>query len=122
MYDYCLPKQVDYGVRIKGNVDRDSETLPLQLSMDDWSEPDYSKEDGRHEAPTMLSGTLRATQLLIGQQYSILRFESPEHVPSRDFLRGNWQHKINFVAVTSNHGERVSFMSNSTIFYRCVKG
>jgi hypothetical protein len=50
-WTFCLPKEVDYGVVVEGNVGaRRAGLHPLRLIMAAAAEPDYSKEDREHQA------------------------------------------------------------------------
>jgi hypothetical protein len=51
-FAYCLPRDVNFGVRVRGNLDAQGALLPARLLMDEWSEPDYSAEDGKGERPS----------------------------------------------------------------------
>ena len=120
-HSFCLPRATDYGVVVHGNQDTRGELLPLRLSTDLWTEPDYSKEDKQHEAPVSLSATVTASGLSSGSTYALLRFEDFTTVPHEDFLQGPFASKIEFVAARDGtHNERVTFMSNSTTLFRCV--
>eukprot|EP01052_Picozoa_sp_SAG31_P002346 SAG31_NODE_83_length_27039_cov_14.035746_2_plen_265_part_00 len=118
---FCLPKKYDYGIAISGNEDIDGVLLPVRLDMDQWKEPDYSKEDGFHEAPTMMGATVTVSDLTLGTRYALLRFEDPAAVPKREFLKARFAHKTEFVAKVATWTTRVAFMSNSTILFRCVE-
>ena len=118
---FCLPKKYDYGIAVSGNEDIDGVLLPVRLAMDQWKEPDYSKEDGYHEAPTMMGATVTVSGLTVGTRYALLRFEDPAAVPKRDFLKAPFTHKTEFVATVKTWTARAAFMSNSTTLFRCVE-
>lgn len=120
-FEYCLPKQVDYGMRVHGIVDGGGETLPAKLIMGSWYEPDYSSEDQLHETPVTLGATLRISGLTAGETYAVLRYDSADVVPKSDFLAGAYVDKQTFSASNSEHEMQVSFQSDSTTFYRCVR-
>ena len=69
-------------MRAHGNADADLRLLPARLVMDEWSEPDYSAEDGKHEAPKLLGATLVASRLRAGARYALLRYANASLVPS----------------------------------------
>merc|ERR1719480_149348 len=119
-FNYCVPRDVDYGIRVHGNVDLDKELLPARLRMDSWSEPDYSEEDAHHERPVELTGTLTVSSLQPGARYALLRYEDPASVPHRRFLESNYSSRIDFDGLAGRAEFAVSFMSNSTVFFRCV--
>ena len=112
-----------------------------------WYEPDYSREDGKHEPPTPLVGTLAVSGLAKGERYAILRcdphtaaaaaaaalasgvtdlrrprrYTSASAVPASGFLRaGGWAARTDFVAEGETHEQRLVFMSNSSQLFRCV--
>ena len=112
---------MDYGYRVHGNHDPQGELQPAALSMDSWYEPDYSKEDAKFEKPAMLNGTLAVRGLTRGAAYALLRYDSVAAVPPRAFLQaGGWSRRDDFRAVAATREVRVSFWSNTTIFFRCV--
>lgn len=121
-WSYCLPSSVDYGVRVHGNADRDGILLPVRLSMDSWTEPDYSSEDAHHQKPIELKGKVVVTQLHPGVSYALLRYEDASLVPDRDFLKSSYTSREDFVAPALGKAEfRTSFKSNSTVFFRCLR-
>jgi hypothetical protein len=124
-FAYCLPAVVSNGVRVHGNADVGGELYPARLIMDSWSEPDYSDEDGKREAPTLLGATLHATALEAGRWYCLLEFRDAAHVPQSGFLRnqtGGLVTRLDFEASRSGtFARRVSFMSNATVFFRVVR-
>jgi len=120
-FEYCLPASVDYGYRVHGNHDPAGELLPARLVVSAWYEPDYSREDGKHEPPTPLVGTLAMSGLAKGERYAILRYTSASAVPASGFLRaGGWAARTDFVAEGETHEQRLVFMSNSSQLFRCV--
>ena len=125
-FAYCLPHDVNYGIRVLGNVDDEGELRPARLVMDEWSEPDYSVEDGKGEAPRMLSASLVVSQLNPGVQYALLEFADAALLPRAGFLSNATGGVVSRVDFTNKSGtiyrHRVHFMSNSTTFYRVVRG
>ena len=117
---FCLPDNVNYGMVVTGNKDLDQVLLPVKLAMSSWTEPDYSKEDQQHQAPTTLSATVTVSELIPGTRYALLRFDHVDDVPIRNFLNSKFSHKIEFEAVNSKYLQHTSFMSNSTTLFRCV--
>lgn len=125
-FQYCLPANVSYGLRVHGNADADGVLAPAKLVMDEWSEPDYSHEDGKGEAPRMLGAWLVVSKLRPGAAYSILEYADASRVPSSDFLSnrtGGVVSRVDFFAgsTATTHRQRVYFMSNSTTFYRVLR-
>ena len=123
-FAYCLPFDVNYGIRVHGNVDRYNELLPARLIMDEWTEPDYSKEDGKGESPKMLGASIVASGLQSGSRYALLQYDDPTLVPHSNFLSnktGGIVSRVDFVASGQTYSHRVAFMSDSTTFYRVVQ-
>ena len=122
-FAYCLPFDVNYGIRVHGNVDRYNELLPARLVMDEWTEPDYSKEDGKGESPKLLGAAIVASGLQSGSRYALLQCDDPTLVPHSNFLSnktGGVVSRVDFTASGQTYSHRVSFMSDSTTFYRVV--
>ena len=122
-FAYCLPSAVNYGYRVHGNADAAHELLPLRLEMDDWYEPDYSREDAKGEAPKMLEAWLRVSGLQRGATYALLRYDHAAKVPHEGFLSaGGWSERSDFAMRHAPTAEwRVQFWSNSTQLFRCVR-
>lgn len=122
-WKFCLPREVDYGVIVEGNRDAQrAGLLPLRLDMAANSEPDYSKEDREHQAPVLLTATLQATGLTAGGHYILLRYETPSAIPAEKLLaRGGYSEHTAFTPSGSSQSWPVSFMSNSTTLFRCVR-
>lgn len=118
--EWCLPKSVNYGVQVHGNVDMEGVLLPIRMKVSSWKEPDYSKEDGMHEKPTEVSADLTISGLTLGGSYALLRYEDPDLVPDCDFLNSKFTEKIVFTATGQIHTYATSFMSDSTTLFRCV--
>uniref|UniRef100_A0A6U4U2F7 Uncharacterized protein n=1 Tax=Neobodo designis TaxID=312471 RepID=A0A6U4U2F7_NEODS len=122
-YDFCLPKNYDYGIALLGNRDDANELYPARLVMPSWTEPDYGLEDERHQAIVSFKPTLEITGLTAGVAYVVLRFDHPADVPVSDFLRGAYSKRFDFTASASNATMSAfdEFMSDATVFYRVVK-
>ena len=124
-FAYCLPSDVNYGIRVHGNSDSEGALYPARLIMDEWTEPDYSAEDSKGESPKLLGATLHTRGLTPGRKYSVLVFDDWTRVPKRAFSSnqtGGLVSRVDFVATRADgtHQRRVSFMSDSTTFYRVV--
>ena len=123
-FAYCLPAKINYGLRVHGNVDPDGVLLRARLRMDDWNEPDYSVEDGKGEAPTLLSASVLVSQLRPGALYSLLKYTDAALVPASNFLANITRgcvSRVDFTATSSGtYQRRVAFMSNATVIYRVV--
>lgn len=119
--EWCLPRDMNAGLRVHGNADVDHVLLPIRLLMSSWKEPDFSKEDRQHEAPTLLTAKLNITGLSAGLTYVVLRYSDPNQVPDRDFLNSKFDSKFIFKAAGDVFTQSVTFMSNSTTFFRCIR-
>jgi len=120
-FDYCLPDSVDYGIRVHGNMDPTGVLLPIRMSVDSWKEPDYSKEDGHGEIPKLIHANVTISELTAGSKYALLRYEDPASVPKQDFLDSKYTKRQDFTPSRDEMVFKTSFMSNSTIFYRCIQ-
>eukprot|EP00947_MAST-08B_sp_MAST-8B-sp1_P000463 g463.t1 len=119
---FCLPSKVNYGVVVHGNNDPRNELQRVRLAMDSWTEPDYSREDAQREAPTLLTALAIVSGVRPGKRYALLRFEDATTVPQHTFLDGPYTDKTEFVAPAGGtYQQRVSMMSDSTVFFRCVE-
>lgn len=121
-YDFCLPKEIDYAIALTGIVDENGETYPTKLIMPSWTEPDWGKEDARHQEITNFTVTVQVSGLQGGVEYSLLRYDHKDRLPTKDFIRGAYSKRWNFVAGGAFHEFHKfdSFSSDSTIFYRTV--
>jgi len=122
-YGYCLPKNVNYGIALQGIVDKNAETFRTTLTMPSWTEPDYGKEDDLNQQPVSFTVSATIYGLTVGTSYTVVRFDSPSTVPTKNFLSGSYTNKWTFTATASTYVLKNfdSFMSDSTIFYRTVK-
>jgi len=123
-FDYCLPDDYDYAISVHGVKDPKGELYRTKLVAPTWWEPDYSEEDKLHETPVEFVFQAVISGLTKGDTYTILRFDSPDAVPSRgDFKAGSYgQHKT-FEASGSTHTlDLHPIMSDGTFFYRTIKG
>jgi hypothetical protein len=121
-YDWCLPKQYDYGIAIKGNRDDLGELVPTQLIMPSWTEPDYGKEDQKHLPIVQFTVSALIEGLVVGSNYAVLRFDRAGDVPTQNFIQGSYSRRFNIVAnaTTMLLKNFDSFSSDATIFYRTV--
>jgi len=117
---WCLPSNALYGLTILGNKFPGS--VPAQLFMDTWNEPDWGSVNGLHEKPIATSGTLVVSNLALYSGYSCLRFDSPARIPTTgNFLAGAYAAKFDFTAVARTHSIKVAnMMSNGQYYFRCV--
>lgn len=119
----CVPKDTDYGVVLKGIIDQDHATYPLQLFVDTWDEPNLSKK----ENPKKMYGSVFISKLTVGNWYYLLRYDSHDVVPKSGdaaaFLNSNFVTKTKFQACQSfwYYSDPNPFSSASTVYYRVVE-
>merc|ERR1712039_155441 len=118
----CIPEKVDYGVAVHGIMDPNSETLPLQLSVDRWDEPHCVKG----EKSAKLTGTLSAHGLRAGESYLLLRYSDASDVPKTNFASASSRSAaatvLQFVANASEwtYMDPMPIESCMSAFYRLV--
>ncbi len=115
-YEYCIPKAVDYGCAISGNMDSLNITLPVNLSIDRWDEPNVTLG----EQPVMLHAVATISHLTVGTQYALLRYNDYTHVPPGNFDPLTADEVFYFTASTATKTYADSFMSHTATFYRCI--
>ena len=115
-YDYCIPKNVDYGVAVTGIKDSLKVTKPVSLSIDRWDEPNVTLG----EQPVMLHAVATLSGLTAGNQYALLRYNGYAHVPSANFVPLQADGAFYFTASAPTKTYADSFMSHTSIFYRCI--
>jgi len=115
-YEYCIPKNVDYGVAVTGIKDFQHETKPIHLAIDSWDEPNVSIG----ASPKMLHATITADSLETSLQYALLRYNNYQNVPSCNFSPLTADAAIYFTANGPTKMFTDSFMSNTAVFYRCI--
>jgi hypothetical protein len=111
-----------------GNKDENNELFPVSIILDAFNvdEPDNSmEEDGQNWNPRQLGCIVKVSCLVPGGNYSLLRFDDPKLLPSKDFLSSkNFKWRKDFTAEGPNFnlvlGSDPTFLSNGTYFFRCV--
>jgi hypothetical protein len=116
IYEYCIPKQIDFGSAITGIKDEKNETKPVHLSVDRWDEPNVTLG----EPPVLLNANITVESLTPGEDYALLRYNNYALVPSSDFDPDGASSTVYFTASGSSQSFSDSFMSNAAIFYRCI--
>lgn len=116
-YEYCIPKDVEYGVAITGVADNNNETVPVSLSIDAWDEPNVTAG----ENPREVHATIKISSLTEGMNYVMLKYTDYGKVPDQDFLNSQADQIKAFTATGSSVTFRDSFMSNTLAVYRCVQ-
>jgi hypothetical protein len=121
-YTYFVPSKIQYAIAVLGIEDDNGETFPTKLVAPDWTEPDYGKEDERHDTPVPFEFTAKVSGLTKGAKYSILRFDHHSMVPDRDFIEGSYAKRVDFTADGSEHtlSKFDTVSSDASAFYRTV--
>jgi len=120
-FDYCLPRDVLYGIALMRDKDPKNECYRTQLNTDMWWEPDWGAEDKVHDKPILFNATLTVSGLTEGNAYTCLRFDDPAAVPKSSFLAGSWTQRFDFTANATTAEVVVDpVMSDGSWFYRCV--
>jgi hypothetical protein len=115
-YEYCIPKNVDYGCAVTGIKDIQQVTKPVQLSINRWDEPNVTLG----ESPVQLNATATISDLNIGSKYALLRYNNYTSVPSSNFNPLNADEVFYFTAASLTKTYNDTFMSNTAVFYRCI--
>jgi len=115
-YEYCIPRNVNYGVAITGIKDNNHVTQPVRLAVDSWSEPNVTKG----KSPIVLNAEITIEELTPGNQYALLRYDNYLTVPSSDFSPSTASFAVYFTATGNTQALTDSFMSNAAVFYRCI--
>ena len=115
-YDYCIPKNVDYGCAVTGIKDSLKVTKPVSLSIDRWDEPNVTLG----QLPVMMHATATMSGLTIGSQYALLRYNGYTYVPSANFSPLHADGVFYFTASAPTETYTDSFMSHTAVFYRCI--
>jgi len=116
-YEYCIPKNVDYGIAITGTADKKKETVPVSLSLGSWKEPDVSSGS----MPEKIHAKITIRDLVPGRKYVLLKYTNYQDVPDSGFLNDSHNIIYSFKAKKSTEILSDSFMSNTLAIYRCVR-
>jgi hypothetical protein len=98
-------------------------TLPVHLAVSAWNE---SNPTFGHR-PRQMVGTVKISNLTIGNVYILLRYSSYEHVPTRGdentFLESNFESSHQFAATETNYiyKDPNIILSTESVYYRCVR-
>jgi hypothetical protein len=118
----CIPSEIDYGVAVKGIIDRQGATLPVSIAVPGDSEPNVT----RGGSPVPMNATVTASKLTARATYALLRYDNRENVPSNataaGFLSSRYDYRVDFTAEgpTWSYSDPVSFRSDGGTFYRVV--
>jgi hypothetical protein len=114
---YYIPRRVDYGCAVTGIVDLHHETLPVELSVDRWREPDVVTG----QKPATMRATLIVKSLVPSKTYRLLKYDDYRKVPACNFLaKGGFTSERKFTATSATQMFCESFTSNDSAIYRCV--
>jgi hypothetical protein len=116
MYDYCIPRDVDYGVAVTGNKDPAKACRPVHVVLDSLDEPNVSLGVPARR----IKAWITADSLTPGMTYHLLRYNNYQTVPSTGFSTSNASTFVNITARGINFTVKDSFMSNTAVFYRCI--
>jgi len=116
-YSYCIPANVDYGVAVTGVKDALHVLKPVHLKIDSWDEPNVSLG----VAAKTMHAVITVDSLIPGQQYALLRYNNYLNVPGSNFIPQNADVATYFTANSTSQNFNDSFMSDTAVFYRCVK-
>jgi hypothetical protein len=115
-YEYCIPKSTDYGCAVTGNMDSLHVTLPVNLAIDQWDEPNVTLGD----SPVMFHAIATASGLSVDSQYALLRYNTFTHLPTANFDPLTADETFYFTATAATETYVDSFMSHTATFYRCI--
>jgi len=115
-YEFCIPTNICYGTAITGIADTSGATLPVQLKLASWSEPDVMAG----AAPATLNATVSVTGLIAGRSYSLYRYNNHLNVPTTNYVRSNYTSVVNFVATNPTATFPASMISKGVAVFRCL--
>lgn len=116
IYEYCIPRDTDYGCAVTGIKDSSGTTLPVYLGVDRWNEPNISQG----KSPVQMNATIQISALTTGTAYVLLRYNDYHNVPTNNYLSSAYNSSTTFVATNSTQTLFDKFMSDGTVIYRCV--
>ena len=116
VYEYCIPKNTDYGCAVTGVKDTTGMLLPVSLKLNRWDEPNVSLGD----SPAQLTATVTIRSLAAGSHYALLRYNTYTSVPTSGYLTSAYSTSTIFTATSDVHTLTDRFMSDKIVIYRCV--
>ena len=116
IYEYCIPRDTDYGAAVTGIKDASGTTRPVSLKADRWNEPNLSQG----ASPVQMNATIQARSLTTGNAYVLLRYNDYHNVPTNNYLSSAFNASTAFVATNTTQTFSDNFMSSATVIYRCV--
>ena len=115
-YEYCIPRDTDYGCAVMGIDDGSGMALPVSLKVNRWDEPNIS----RGAQPAQMTATIEVRGLVPGAPYALLRYDDYRTVPTDNYLASAFSASTVFTATGSVQQFSDRFMSDSITVYRCV--
>ena len=116
VYEYCIPRDIDYGCAVTGIKDTSGTALPVSLKVNRWDEPNLSLG----AMPVQLTATIQVRTLAVSNLYALLRYNSTSAVPTTGYLTSAYSTSTVFTATNSIQTFTDRFMSDGTVTYRCV--
>lgn len=119
----CVPRNVDYGVAVRGITDAQRATLPTTMTVAESSEPNVSIG----EIARQMTATVTVSGLTAGSSYALLRYDDyrtmPTNATAAQFLASSHTLRTNFVATgpTFTFVDPVTFRSSGATYYRAVR-
>jgi hypothetical protein len=116
VYEYCIPRDTDYGAAVTGIKDSSGTALPVSLKVNRWNEPNISQG----ASPVTLMATVRVSSVTAGQSYALLRYDDYHNVPTNNYLTSAYTTCTVFTATGGTYTRADEFMSDRIVIYRCV--
>ena len=119
IYEYCIPRDTDYGAAVTGIKDASGTTRPVSLKVDRWNEPNLYKGCRPDHKIRNHSGAFldhRERQVLAGPKYN----NHYHNVPTNNYLSSAFNASTAFAATNTTQTFSDNFMSSATVIYRCV--
>lgn len=114
---FSIPKNINFGCAILGIADKNKETVPVKISLENNYEPNISKG----EQAIVINGNIEISSLEKGKEYLLIEYLDPKKIPNHNFRSSKYDNSIEFKAQSNLKSIPVSIMSDSFISYRCIK-
>lgn len=115
-YEYCIPRDTDYGCAVTGVKDSSGQLLPIRLAVNRRDEPNVSQG----ASPVTMVATVTVQSLVSGNAYALLRYNDYHNVPTNNYLSSASSSSTVFTATSSTYSIIDRFSSDSVTIYRCV--
>lgn len=115
--EFAIPRDVNYGVAIKGIKDPKEQFLPVHIDLEEKSEPNVSTG----EQPKQFHITVTVEELEVGKRYALLKYESYKVLPSKSAVESQASSCERFTAEATTFSKEDVVMSSKSVFYRCVE-